>query len=97
MKGNRVARGQIDETKIARLMAIREANINAEVESGKLDGMYIPGVTPPKPKPVRLPERPLYNELTYAEQLEVSRRCKVKARECWERGDYYGKSLWGGW
>jgi hypothetical protein len=92
-----MARVQIDEAKIARLMEVMEANIDAEVASERIVGIYIPGVTPPPKKVDRKAERTLFAELSMAEQVEVSRRCKLKARACYEAGDNHRKWLWGGW
>jgi hypothetical protein len=86
----------IDEAKVARLMEMMEANIDAEVESERIVGIYIPGS--PRPKKVdRKLERALRAELSMAEQVEITRRCKAKARACWEAGDQERKWLGGGW
>jgi hypothetical protein len=92
-----MACAEIDETKIARLMAIMEANIDLEVASERIVGIYIPGVTP-KPKKVdRKLERELWADLSIEEQVKVSFLRKAKARACWERGDNERKRLWGYW
>jgi hypothetical protein len=92
-----MARAQIDEAKITRLLEMMEANIEAQLASETVVGIYIPGVSP-KPKPVdRKMERTLRAELSMAESVEVDRRCRAKARAFWEAGDNYRKWLWGGW
>jgi hypothetical protein len=92
-----MARERINEAKIARLMAVMEANIDAQIRSERVVGIYIPGVTP-KPKKVdRTLEKALRAELIIPEEMEFTRRCKAKARACWEAGDNYAKYLWGGW
>jgi hypothetical protein len=55
------------------------------------------GIKPPLGKLDRALEERLRAELTPAEEEEVSRRRKIKARECWENGENYKKFLWGGW
>jgi hypothetical protein len=97
----------IDEAKVARVMAMMEANIDAEVEAENAGGEYLPGTdiyivgsrpkTRPKPKLPYPEERTLKAELSIAEQREVGERCKLKAREAWEAGDNFRKVLWGGW
>jgi hypothetical protein len=92
-----MARERIDEAKIARLMEMMERNIDAEIASERIVGIYIPGVSP-KPKKVdRKLEKELYATLSIAERVEFDRRRRVKARACWERGDDERKNLWGGW
>jgi hypothetical protein len=92
-----MAREQIDEGKIARLMAVMEANIDAEVASERIVGIYIPGVTPKPKRPDRKLEKALKAELSIPEIVEFDRRRRAKARACWERGDVERKYLWGGW
>jgi hypothetical protein len=83
--------------KVARLMAVMEANIDAQIRSERVVGIYIPGVTP-KPKKVdRTLEKALRAELTIPEIVEFERRRRAKAKAFWEAGDNYAKYLWGGW
>jgi hypothetical protein len=92
-----MARAGIDEAKVAKLMEVMEANIDAEIASERIVGIYIPGVSPKAKKVDRTLEKTLRAELTMVEQVEVTRRCKAKARACWEVGDQERKWLWGGW
>jgi hypothetical protein len=92
-----MARERIDEAKVVRLLEVMESNIDAEIAGERIVGIYIPGVTPPPKRVDRRLERALRAELSMAEQVEVSRRCKLKAWACWEIGDNHRKWLWGGW
>jgi hypothetical protein len=92
-----MARAEIDEAKINKLMEMMERNIEALIASERIVGIYIPGVSPKPKGPDRKAERALKAELTIPEEMEFTRRCKAKARACWEAGDNYAKYLWGGW
>jgi hypothetical protein len=92
-----MARAEIDEAKITKLMEMMERNIEALIASERIVGIYIPGVSPKPKGPDRKAERALKAELTIPEEMEFTRRCKAKARACWEAGDNYAKYLWGGW
>jgi hypothetical protein len=92
-----MARAEIDEAKIARLLEVMEANIDLEVASERIVGIYIPGVTPPPKRVDRRLERALRAELSIPEIVEFDRRRRARARACWERGDDERKNLWGGW
>jgi hypothetical protein len=78
-------------------MKVKEANIDAEIASERIVGIYIPGVSPKPKRPDRKMEKVLYAELSLAERVEFDFRRKAKARACWERGDEERKYLWGGW
>jgi hypothetical protein len=73
-----MARAEVDEAKVARLMEVMERNIEAEIASERIVGIYIPGVSP-KPKKVdRKLERTLKAEPTIAEIVEFDRRRRRK-------------------
>jgi hypothetical protein len=93
---------EVVETKIARLMRIIEDNIEAEIraerECAASAWEYPLRGLPVIPRgPDRKLEKALLKQLSAEERMELSRRKKVKARECWEQGDDWRKSLWGGW
>jgi hypothetical protein len=92
-----MARAEIDEAKIARLLEVMEANIEAEIASERIVGIYICGAPRPKGKVDRKLEKALKAELTIPERVEFDRQRRVKARACWEAGDQERKWLWGGW
>jgi hypothetical protein len=86
--------GPIDEAKVARLMEVIAANIEEEVKGGYLDKNMQPV---PKGKPDWKLQHKLEKELTLPEVAEVDRRKRLRAKECWRRGERYEKYLWGGW
>jgi hypothetical protein len=90
-----MAREQIDEAKITKLMEMMEANIEAEIWSER--GFDCLRPSSPKAKPDRKAERALHAELTIPEIVEFDRRRRAKARACWEAGDEERKWQWGGW
>jgi hypothetical protein len=79
-------------TRVDELMKVREANIAVECR-GTFDCLA-PKV---EAKPDRTLEKALKAELTIPEEMEFTRRCRAKARACWEAGDNHAKYLWGGW
>jgi hypothetical protein len=88
---------RIDEAKVARLMEVTAANIELEIASERIVGIYIPGVSP-KPKKIdRKLETALRKELSFAEHMEFDRRRRAKAKAFWLAGDNYRKWLWGGY
>jgi hypothetical protein len=95
-----MARERIDETKITRLMAIREANIEAELAAERdfaRHNIFIPGMTAKPKRPDRTLEKALHADLSIPEIVEFDRRRKAKARECWLAGDETRKVAWGYW
>jgi hypothetical protein len=88
-----MAREQIDEAKITKLLEMMERNI--EAECSEAFDCFRP--SPPRAKPDRTLERALRAELSMVEQVEIDRRRNVKAKECWLAGDNERKNLWGGW
>jgi hypothetical protein len=88
---------EIEEAKIAKLMEMMEANIEALIASERIVGIYIPGVSPKPKGPDRKAERALKAELSMAEGVEFDRRRRAKARAFWEAGDEERKYQWGGW
>lgn len=106
---NFYADNSVNEAKVARLLAVMEANIDADVAAENSGYEYLPGTDirisgsqpkkRPKPNYPYPPEvvRALAAELTYGEDRELDRRCREKAKEAWRNGDNYRKSLWGGW
>jgi hypothetical protein len=91
-----MARDAIDEGKIARLMEMMEANIEAEIAGERIVDIYIPGAPRPK-RPDRQMERALHAQLSIPEMVEFDRRRRAKARAFWEQGDQERKWMWGGW
>jgi hypothetical protein len=92
-----MARAEIDEAKITKLMEMMKANIEAQLASETVVGIYIPGVSPKSKAVDRKAERALKAELTIPEIVEFGRRCRAKARAFWEAGDEERKYQWGGW
>jgi hypothetical protein len=90
---------EIDEEKVARLMALVEQNVEDELtlEGGvTIGGIYVAG-TGKRKKVDRRSEMALSKELTAAECAEFERRRRAKAKAYWEEGDNKRKYLWGGW
>jgi hypothetical protein len=85
--------GTINEEKVQRYMDLVEANIEEEMKPGGVDKWLRP-LPPPRPN-YRL-ESAWCNELSWAEQEEVCRRKKIKAREAGEAIEYLLRWFWGG-
>jgi hypothetical protein len=94
-----MAKPAIDEARVARVLAVMEANIEQQIRNERIAmrEMYIPGVTKPVVKVDRSAQQALSKELSMDERMEVGRRCRAIARAFWEDGDEDRKNAWGGW
>ena len=90
---------RIDEAKVTKLMALTEANIEAEIAAERdfaRHNIYMPGGPGPK-KVDRTLERALSADLSMHEAVEFDRRRRAKAKAYWRAGDDERKNAWGGW
>jgi hypothetical protein len=91
---------RIDEAKVTKLMALTEANIEAEIAAERdfaRHNIFIPGMTAKPKRPDRTLEKALHADLSIPEIVEFDRRRRAKAKAYWLAGDDERKNAWGGW
>jgi hypothetical protein len=82
------------EAKVLELLDEMANNIEIEIELRRHIDLSKP-FGAPGPQPDRTREHALLAALTPAEELEFEKRREARAYECFSRGDFRRKSMWG--